>query len=182
MMVMRRRLKAILIVVMTFILFSDKSTNSGGNAEVLIYDLVDDVCKLPQKWSIKLDRFNIAFPVLFDKKVYVEHIFIFPIEEEDLFVFDENPLVNLELFLFPLKNTIVSGCVPPVHHRFPYYIRQFQSLVSHSTTLPLLQSPLYFFQNHQDLAGVGWLEEKVVFKAPQTDHSLDLTKLSNFLL
>ena len=90
---------------------------------MVVENFVEDLSKLSQKGSIKVDWFYVAFSVFFNEVVDIEDIIFFPVEEKYLFVFNEYPLVNLELFLLWFKNSIKSGDTFPLKHGFRKDIR-----------------------------------------------------------
>ena len=90
---------------------------------MIVENFVEDLSKLSQKGSIKVNWFYIALSVFFYEVVDIEDIILFSVEEKYLLVFNKYSLVNLELFLLWLKNSIKSGDTFPLKHSFRKDIR-----------------------------------------------------------
>ena len=90
---------------------------------MIVENFVEDLSKLSQKGSIKVNWFYIALSVFLYEVVDIEDIILFSVEEKYLLVFNKYSLVNLELFLLWLKNSIKSGDTFPLKHSFRKDIR-----------------------------------------------------------
>ena len=90
---------------------------------MIVENFVEDLSKLSQKGSIKVNWFYIALSVFLYEVVDIEDIILFSVEEKYLLVFNKYSLVNLELFLLWFKNSIKSGDTFPLKHGFRKDIR-----------------------------------------------------------